>query len=71
LLALMLAEAELLTAPPLLLLDDVLSELDTRRRGVLAERIAGMGQAVITATQRSALPLEPAQVVEVSPGQAR
>jgi DNA replication and repair protein RecF len=70
LLALLLAEAELLESQPLLLLDDVLSELDVRRRGALAERISGMEQAVVTATQRSALPVEPAQVVEVTPGQA-
>jgi DNA replication and repair protein RecF len=70
LLALLLAEAEALPSPPLLLLDDVLSELDGSRRRVLAERIATMEQVVITATQRSALPLEPAQVVEVTPGQA-
>ena len=37
-LALLLAEAELLPSPPLLLLDDVLSELDARRRDVLAGR---------------------------------
>ena len=70
-LSLLLAEAELLTEPPLLLLDDVLSELDLGRRQVLAERISGMGQAMITATHASALPLEPAQVVEVEPGTAR
>ena len=70
-LSLLLAEAELLPDPPLLLLDDVLSELDLGRRQVLAERIAGMGQAMITATHASALPLEPAQVVEVEPGTAR
>jgi DNA replication and repair protein RecF len=70
LLALLLAESELLAPQPLLLLDDVLSELDVRRRRVLAERIAGMEQAVVTATQRSALPVEPAQIVEVTPGQA-
>jgi DNA replication and repair protein RecF len=70
-LALLLAEAELLPDPPLLLLDDVLSELDLGRRQVLAERLAGMGQAMITATHASALPLEPAQVVEVEPGTAR
>ena len=70
-LSLLLAEAELLPEPPLLLLDDVLSELDLGRRQVLAERIAGMGQAMITATHASALPLEPAQVVEVEPGTAR
>jgi DNA replication and repair protein RecF len=70
-LSLLLAEAELLPDPPLLLLDDVLSELDLGRRHVLAERISGMGQAMITVTHASALPLEPAQVVEVEPGLAR
>ncbi len=64
-LSLLLAEAELLPSPPLLLLDDVLSELDPGRREVLAGRVAGMGQTMITATHRSALPLEPAQLVEV------
>jgi DNA replication and repair protein RecF len=74
-LSLLLAEAELLadrgSAPPLLLLDDVLSELDERRRGALAERLAGAGQTFITATGASALPVEPAQLVEVVPGSAR
>ena len=36
-----------------------------------AERVAGMGQAVITATHRSALPAEPSQLVEVEQGSAR
>jgi len=70
-LSLLLAEAELLPTPPLLLLDDVLSELDLGRREVLARRLAGMGQTMITATHRSALPIEPSQVVEVEPGTAR
>ena len=70
-LSLLLAEAELLPSPPLLLLDDVLSELDPGRREVLAARVAGMGQTMITATHRSALPVEPAQVVEVESGTAR
>jgi DNA replication and repair protein RecF len=70
LLALLLAEAELLPSPPLLLLDDVLSELDSRRRGVLASCVARLGQTVITATHRSALPVEPSQLVEVTPGTA-
>jgi DNA replication and repair protein RecF len=73
-LSLLLAEAELLTdrgpAPPLLLLDDVLSELDERRRRALAERLGGIGQTLITATGASALPGEPAQLVEVVPGSA-
>ncbi len=74
-LALLLAEAKLLVsrrnAPPLLLLDDVLSELDPARRRVLARLVSGMGQAVVTATQRSALPVDPAQLVEVELGSAR
>jgi DNA replication and repair protein RecF len=70
-LSLLLAEAELLESPPLLLLDDVLSELDPGRRRVLAERIAGMGQTMITATHASSLPVEPAQIVEVEHGSAR
>ena len=70
-LSLLLAEAELLPTPPLLLFDDVLSELDPGRREVLARRVAGMGQTMITATHRSALPIEPAQLVEVEHGSAR
>jgi DNA replication and repair protein RecF len=74
-LCLLLAEARLLTSrrsvAPLLLLDDVLSELDTERRSVLARLVGDAGQTVVTATQRSALPAEPAQLVEVEPGSAR
>jgi DNA replication and repair protein RecF len=71
-LSLLLAEAELLGErrglPPLVLLDDVLSELDAGRRRTLAERIGRVGQAVVTATGADALPLEPAQLLRVSPG---
>ena len=75
-LALLLAEAELLAergpVPPLLLLDDVLSELDERRRGILVERIrTGGGQTFVTATSAGALPAAPDQLVEVTPGAAR
>jgi DNA replication and repair protein RecF len=74
-LALLLAEARLLAArrgvPPLLLLDDVLSELDTSRRLVLARLVGGMGQTIVTATQRAALPGEPTQLVQVERGSAR
>ncbi len=53
-LALKLAELDLLTAldgrPPLLLLDDVFSELDPARRAHLVRRIAELPQALITAT---------------------
>jgi DNA replication and repair protein RecF len=70
LLALLLAETRLLPGQPLLLLDDVLSELDSRRREVLARAVTGLGQTMITTTHRSLLPMEPAQVVEVTPGTA-
>jgi DNA replication and repair protein RecF len=74
-LALLLAEAELIAERrgfhPLLLLDDVLSELDPGRRRVLAERVSGRGQTLITATQASSLPLEPALLLEVTPGLVR
>ena len=70
-LSLLLAEAELLDSPPLLLLDDVLSELDLGRRRALAARVAAMGQTVITATHAGALPADPAQLVEVEHGSAR
>ena len=74
-LALLLAEARLLATqrgvPPLLLLDDVLSELDTGRRAVLSALVSDAGQTVVTATQRSALPVEPSQLVEVELGSAR
>jgi DNA replication and repair protein RecF len=70
-LSLLLAEAEVLPVAPLLLLDDVLSELDLGRRRILARRVAQMGQTVVTATHAGALPLEPAQLVEVELGSAR
>ncbi|MDW8338329.1 MAG: DNA replication and repair protein RecF [Thermoleophilia bacterium] len=68
-LALVLAEARVLTTreegPPLLLLDDVLSELDDDRRSALVELLAGLGQTIATATARSLLPASPAQTVVV------
>jgi DNA replication and repair protein RecF len=76
-LALVLAEADLLAerrgTPPLLLLDDVLSELDAGRRRALVEALPADGQTVVTATARAALPdgVEPAAHVEVVPGEAR
>jgi DNA replication and repair protein RecF len=60
LLALLFAEREALLAArqvtPLLLLDDVMSELDPRRRERLVERLASGGQAVITAASIESLP---------------
>ena len=74
-LALVLAEADVLRvrtgSSPLVLLDDVLSELDDARRRVLAEIVAGGGQTVITATTATALPAEPAQALSVTPGSVR
>jgi len=77
-LALTLAEALLLGGrrgePPLLLLDDVLSELDGNRRWALLEDLPAEGQTVVTATTRDALPrgaAEPSLVVVVTPGSAR
>jgi DNA replication and repair protein RecF len=74
-LALVLAEAEVLTernsVRPLVLLDDVLSELDGDRRVALAGLVSGPGQTVITATAAGALPVEPAQTLLVSPGEVR
>jgi DNA replication and repair protein RecF len=74
-LSLLLAEAEVIVdqrgVPPLVLLDDVLSELDAERRLILAERIGRSGQAVVTATGADALPLEPAQLLSVTPGEVR
>jgi DNA replication and repair protein RecF len=74
-LSLLLAEAALIrertSIAPLLLLDDVLSELDPARRRVLAGRISRDGQTLITATTATALPADPSLLLEVSPGEVR
>ena len=71
-LSLVLAEAELLRArtdvSPLVLLDDVLSELDGSRRSALADVIARNAQTVVTATAEGALPVPAAQSLSVSSG---
>jgi len=58
-LALKLAELDVVTAldgrPPLLLLDDVFSELDPERRSHLVRRIAALPQAFVTTTTRDDL----------------
>jgi DNA replication and repair protein RecF len=60
LLALLVGEREALAeargAPPLLLLDDVMSELDPERRERLAGRIARHGQSVVTTTDLAFVP---------------
>jgi DNA replication and repair protein RecF len=74
-LSLLLAEAALLLdlggIPPLLLLDDALSELDADRRRILSDRLGGRGQTLVTATGAEALPLAPAQLLLVQPGEVR
>ena len=71
-LSLLLAEAAVLTeqvgVPPLLLLDDALSELDADRRRLLSTRLGESGQTIVTATGAEALPLAPAQLLAVTPG---
>jgi DNA replication and repair protein RecF len=60
LLALLFAERQVLLearrVSPLLLLDDVMSELDPDRREMLVERLAVGGQALITAAAEDSLP---------------
>jgi DNA replication and repair protein RecF len=68
LLALLLAERALLEAergaPPLMLLDDVMSELDADRRGRLVERLRAGGQAFVTTTDLAHVPDADASDVE-------
>jgi DNA replication and repair protein RecF len=72
-LSLVLAEAAALRerqdVSPLVLLDDVLSELDGDRRSALARMIERGSQTVVTATAAAALPVEPTQSLAVTPGQ--
>jgi DNA replication and repair protein RecF len=75
LLALLLAEREVLLEThdraPLMLLDDVMSELDAERRRRLAELLRSGGQALVTATEAEHVPGagEPGVVtIEVEPG---
>jgi DNA replication and repair protein RecF len=59
LLALLFAERDVLGArgrPPLMLLDDVMSELDAERRELLAELLRSGGQAIVTATEADHVP---------------
>ncbi len=83
LLALLFAEREALLAArrvtPLLLLDDVMSELDRGRRDLLVARLAEGGQTLITAADEESLPAAARAtmvrmswpgVVEEAPGQS-
>jgi DNA replication and repair protein RecF len=59
LLALLFGERDALAAhgsPPLMLLDDVMSELDAARRERLAELVRAEGQALITTTDAEHVP---------------
>jgi DNA replication and repair protein RecF len=77
-LALKLAELDVLTAldghAPLLLLDDVFSELDPSRRGHLVRRIGSLPQAIVTTTTAADLDtalVSAATLWEVAPGTVR
>jgi DNA replication and repair protein RecF len=69
LLALLFAERDLLAAErgrtPLMLLDDVMSELDARRRDLLVALLREGGQAVLTATEGEHVPAGRADGVTV------
>lgn len=71
LLALLLCEREALAevrgVPPLMVLDDVMSELDADRRGLLVARLRRGGQSVITTTDLAHVPGgEAADVVRIA-----
>jgi DNA replication and repair protein RecF len=75
-LSLKLAEMETMTADtgdtPLLLLDDVMSELDETRREMLLEVLAGVEQAIVTTTDWGDFSpsfREQAQLLRVEAGQ--
>jgi DNA replication and repair protein RecF len=72
LLALLLAERTVLAERrgrmPLMLLDDVMSELDAERRELLAELLRSGGQAIVTATERGHVPGLDHSAIEVRAG---
>lgn len=72
-LALKLAEHDLLSdrlqEEPILLLDDVFSELDPHRRGWLTDAVRNIGQTVVTSAEPLTLEsLSPERVIEVREG---
>ena len=71
-LALKLAEHDLLSHElserPILLLDDVFSELDVDRRTWLAEAVRGMGQTLLSSTERPSSDLAIDNILEISEG---
>ena len=64
-----LAEADVVEArsgePPVLLLDDVLSELDPKRREALIGRVGAVGQVVVTSAETGPFPQEVMSTAEV------
>jgi DNA replication and repair protein RecF len=72
LLALLFAERELIAARrgpvPLMLLDDVMSELDADRRQLLADLLRAGGQSVVTTTDRAHVPGAHGALVQVEAG---
>lgn len=69
-LALRLAERDLLSVSrgeePVLLLDDVFSELDDLRRAQLAELVGSGGQSIATATGTAGVPIEAARLISIN-----
>jgi DNA replication and repair protein RecF len=72
LLALLFAERQSLLdagrSAPLMLLDDVMSELDASHRKLLVSLLEGGGQSVISATETAHVPSDGALRIEVSDG---
>jgi DNA replication and repair protein RecF len=69
LLSLLLAERDAMAAAhgvlPILLLDDVMSELDRERRTLLVELVAESGQTLITTADEAALPVDAGVIVRL------
>jgi DNA replication and repair protein RecF len=74
LLGLLFAERQVLIAagrpPPIMLLDDVMSELDPDRRQRLIAALADHGQSLISATERSQVPASEAHAISIKRGRA-
>lgn len=74
-LAMRLAEKDMAAASlgeePILLLDDVFSELDQQRRDRLGKLVATAGQTIATATSAESLPLAAARTLLVEAGTVR
>ena len=75
-LALKLGEHDLLSdalgEEPILLLDDVFSELDPSRRAWLADAVRGIGQTLVSSAEPEGLEaLAPSKIIEISAGKVR